>query len=91
MVPTIIMKETFHNVTMMGTGQHHYEILCKEWFCCGLNNRQPIVQECQIMLDGMLLLVHETIATTSTLFGCCCSFLFDEQENHFICVGSLLQ
>jgi hypothetical protein len=71
--------------------QHHYEILCKEWFCCGMNNRQPIVHECQIMPDGLLLLVHETIATTSTLFSCCCSLLFDEHECHFICVSSLLQ
>jgi hypothetical protein len=63
---------------------------CKEWFCCGVNNRQPIVQECQIMPGGMLLLVHETIATTSTMFSCC-SLLFDELERHFICVGSLHQ
>jgi len=47
-----ISKASFHSVRRMGTVQHRYEVLCKERFRRGVN-RQPIVQECQIMTDGV--------------------------------------
>jgi hypothetical protein len=39
----------------------------------------------------MILLVHETIATSSILFSCYCGLLFDEHGCHLVCVAPLLQ